>query len=170
MTLSLLTSLLTMLSLTTPCQATEVGLSRPAGIGLATGYPGAISVTGAYWVSDKGRIAGYLGSVGFMHGLRALYAHNFYPITDEGPGVLWLYWFAGIDVSMTRRANQTLDDNWYPRIGVAGGAGIELQFHKAPAEVFFEIGPALYPVNSCTYLYTSCFPSAWSQLGARWYF
>lgn len=151
-------------------EATEVGLSKPVGVGLATGYPGAISVTGSYWLSDRGRISGYLGSIGFMYGLRALYEHNFYPITDEGPGVLWVYWFAGLDLSLSRYANKTMDDNWHGRVGLLGGAGVELQFHNAPAEVFLEVGPALYPVNGCTYLYGNCFTSAWSQLGARWYF
>lgn len=156
--------------ITKMAMATEVGAVRPVGMGISTGYPGAITITGKYWFGEKAGIAGYIGTMGITHGLRALYQHEFYPINEWEIGRMPLYWMAGVDASITKRSDGVTDSSYHPRIGLVGGAGIEMQFSKVPAEVFFEMGPAFYPINGCSFLYGHCFFGAWSQVGARWYF
>jgi hypothetical protein len=162
--------MLVALLLSSFAHATEVGMDKQLGLGVATGYP-YLNVTGKYYLTDKAGIAGYLGSAFSYQSLRAAWQSEITELANWDFARFPMYWQAGADIGL-----------WTPgygytggRVGLYGGLGVALQFHEVPAEVFGEIAIGVYPVNG--YCHDAnvvadgvCWMGANGTAGGRWYF
>lgn len=159
--------MLTALVLSSFAYATDVGVIKKFGIGIATG-PMGISATGKYYLNQKMGISAYIGSSVQYQGLRANFEMEFLEPADWDFARLGLYWDAGVDLGIW---------TWYGLnagiVGVGGGVGAELQFHEVPASVFVDVGIGLYPVNAYDELKEIAgfgLIAPRGAAGGRWYF
>jgi len=153
-----------------PAHATDVATSKKLGLGVATGYP-YLNITAKYYLDDKGGIALYLGTAGTFQNLRGAYQRELAELGNWSWARLPLYWQAGADLGLWTTGYGYAA----PRIGVFGGAGASLQFHKVPAEVFVEAGIGVLPLNGYCHDANlvadgACWIGVSSEAGGRWYF
>lgn len=153
--------------------ATEVATAKKLGIGVASG-PFYISATGKYYLSKKSGISAYLGtSFASYNGLRVNFESEFVEFADWDFGRLDMYWDAGLDVGvwMSPFAYADGSHDVAGQLGIGGGVGVELQFHKYPASVFVDVGLGVNALNTCAYsASTFCLISPRGAAGGRWYF
>lgn len=162
--------LLALLLATSPAGATDVGINNKFGIGVSTGYP-YLNVTGKYYLKDSAGIAVYLGSAFSYQDLRGAWQSEITELANWDFARFPLYWQAGADLGLSTPGYGYVG----ARLGVFGGAGVALQFHEVPIEVFGELAAGVYPVNA--YCHSAdvvsdgvCWIGITSTAGGRWYF
>lgn len=141
----------------------EIGDERKTGVGVAVGFPP--SVTGKHFFDPKNGLSFHLGPAIASTGLhtRLQFEQEAANLGDWDFGRLGLTWNVGVIVGFIFGQNRQI------RPGLSLGAGLELQLAPAPAAVFVEVSPSLYPLE---FLGNTPFLPVGLTLagGGRWYF
>lgn len=145
-------------------QASDIGKTKTFGIGVAIGYP--MSVTGKFWLDDKGGIAVFAGTGFTYFNFRGQYERDFIEFHDWDWAQFGMYWDIGAELNVYPTSFLYRTGGIGP--GVYGGVGAWLRFHNVPAEVFVEVDAGAQYVT-----YSSIVPIAplyHTIAGGRWYF
>ncbi len=145
----------------------EIGTRYRLGIGIAAGFPP--SVTLRYAADPRRAVALHVGPTMVTTGLhvRLQYEQRVAELRTWAFGTLGLTWNIGVVASLV--FGQEVDGRPI-RPGITTGLGVELAFGVAPAAVFGEISPVLYPLDLFPATRTAFLPAGLTVVvGARWY-
>lgn len=147
---------------------TEIGFERRFGVGIAAGFPSSatlkIQATPRHGVSLH---AGPTLATSGLH-LRLQYDQASARLRTWAFGELWIGWQLGIVVNFVfgEAVGRTT-----VRPGLTAGVGVEVRLVPAPASLFLEAGPVLFPFDLA-----SSEPSPFQPaglvlcVGGRWWF
>lgn len=145
----------------------RIGEQFRLGLGVAIGFPP--SATVRYAVDPRRAVAVHLGPTMVTTGLhlRVQYEQRIADLRAWSFGQLSLTWQIGAVVALIFGQ----DTQGRPvRPGITTGIGVELAFGVAPAAVFAEIAPVVYPLDLVPSLRTAFLPAGLTVVvGGRWY-
>lgn len=145
----------------------EIGTRYKLGIGVSAGFPP--SLTARYLADPRRGVAVHLAPTMVTTGLqlRVQYEQRVAELRTWAFGSLGLTWNVGVLAAVVFGQEVGIQP---VRPGITTGLGVELSFGVAPAAVFAEVSPVLYPLDLIPATRSAFLPAGLTLIvGARWY-